>query len=318
MFSVIIYHMASGEVSDRLQRFQTNLQQQPDLEMMPGRFNFAALRLSELNQASTNMVSDLVYINLFVFAVGGFASYILARRNLLPIERAHEAQSRFTSDASHELRTPLAVMKTELEVALMDKNASADSLRQVIVSNLEEVDKLSKLSQMLLNLSQFDHAKLEIEPVNLGKVVRGVIADFDLPTSRLLLNSKKHPVVRGNETAIAELVKILIDNALQYSPNDSLVVINIQKQDGFGAFEITNTGAGIPADKLPHIFDRFYRADSSRTNGDHKGYGLGLALAKTIVQLHHGELSVSSTPGHQTIFNFTLPLNTVFQAKTKS
>ena len=318
VFSVVIFQVASSEVQTRLERFQTSLQQSRDFDFAPPPIQAADLRNREVNKATANISVELLYVNLFVLIAGGFVSYFLARRSILPIERAHESQSRFTSDASHELRTPLAVMKTELEVAMMDKKATVQDLKEVLASNLEEVDKLSKLSQMLLNLSQFDNTTLKLGPVNLYKVSHNIVNDFKLPSSRIIINSKKRPIIHGDETAIAELVKVLIDNALQYSPSDSLIVINISEQENEAQFEIINTGPGISEDKLPYIFDRFYRADSSRTNGAQKGYGLGLALAKRIVELNNGELIATSTPDHETIFTFILPLNHKSQAKTKN
>ncbi len=318
VFSVVIYQLTTGEVQTRLERFQTSLQQSHDFDFAPPPIKAALLRNSEVNEATETIVKELVLLNLFILVIGGYVSYLLARRNLMPIEKAHEAQSRFTSDASHELRTPLTVMKTELEVALMDKKASTADLRAVLVSNLEEVDKLSKLAQMLLNLSQFDNTNLKMGSVNLYKVTQSVINDFKLTDSRIIINTSNKPIVHGNETAIAELIKILIDNALQYSPNDSLIVINLLKDDSNATFEIINTGPGIAADKISHVFDRFYRADSSRTSGSQKGYGLGLALAKQIIELHKGELIATSTPDHETIFTFILALNNKSQAKTQN
>ncbi|MEI7918207.1 MAG: HAMP domain-containing sensor histidine kinase [Candidatus Saccharibacteria bacterium] len=317
-FSAVIYQITTSEVQTRLEKFQTSLQQSHDFDFAPPPIKAALLRNSEVNDATETISTELIFVNLFVLVVGGYVSYLLARRSLQPIEKAHEAQSRFTSDASHELRTPLAVMKTEMEVALMDKKASTTDLREVLISNLEEVDKLSKLAQMLLNMSQFDNNNLKLGPVNLYKASKSVIDDFKLPDSRITINSTLKPIIRGNETAVTELIKILVDNALQYSPKDSLIVINLLKDDTTATFEIINTGPGISGDKLPHIFDRFYRADSSRTSGPQKGYGLGLALAKQIVELHKGELIATSTPDHETIFSFILALNIKSQAKTQN
>lgn len=317
MFSVVIYQVASSEIQTRLEHFQNNLRDSDDF-IVPRMMVSSALRADQVDAAKANLSVELLYVNLIVLTIGGFASYFLARRNLLPIERAHEAQSRFTSDASHELRTPLAVMKIELETALRDKSATTAELKEVLSSNLEEVNKLSKLAEMLLNLSRSDHAKLKAGPVYLDKVARNVIKDFNLPTSRISLTSKRHLTVLGDETALAELIKVLIDNALQYSPKDSQVTIRLSKQDTYAKFEITNAGPGISHDKLPHIFDRFFRADSSRTNGEQKGYGLGLALAKSIVELHNGELMASSTPGVETTFTFLLSLKSKTQAKSQN
>lgn len=307
VFSIVIYRVAYVEVETRLERFQTTMQSSSD--MAAHIMITDVMRDAELNQARANLSLELFYVNILVLIGGGFASYFLARRHLLPIEKAHEAQSRFTSDASHELRTPLAIMKTEIEVALRDKTTSIDDLRSVLSSNLEEVDKLSKLAEMLLNLSRLDQSKLKLGPVNLNRVARGIIKDFNQPQSRISLKFKSQQIINGNEMAIADLIKILIDNALQYSPKESLISIRIFRQDKCALFEISNSGPGIQPDKLSNIFDRFYRADSSRTSGGHKGYGLGLALAKSIVELHNGEIIATSTPDVETTFTAVLPLH---------
>lgn len=305
-FSVVIFRVASGEVQARLERLQTNLQQTRDDASPPPMGMMRSLRLNEESAADTNLSMQLLYVNICVLVVGGFISYYLARRSLIPIEKSHEAQSRFTSDASHELRTPLAVMKTELEVALKDKNATVDGLKDILKSNLEEVDKLSKLSEMLLSISRIDNSDLKLGPINLTKITKETIKQFGKPADRIKLDSKKQQTAWGNEVALADVIKILIDNALIYSPNDSEINIKIAGDSHNVTFQISNTGPGIDPDKLPHIFDRFYRADSSRTSGEHKGYGLGLALAKNITQLHQGQLNAFSKPNDMTTFTLVL------------
>lgn len=310
MFSVVIYQVASSEISTRLDNFQNGLQKSDDSFIPRIMRMTTTLRVEQVNEARDNISIELLYVNLLVLIVGGFGSYYLARRSLIPIEKAHEAQSRFTSDASHELRTPLAVMKLELETALRDNNATTNELKDILSSNLEEVNKLTKLAEMLLNLSRSDHSKLKTTPVDLNKLTHNIIKDFKLTSDRIVLKSKRRLIVPGDETAISELIKVLIDNALQYSPKNSIVYIILSKKGDHAKFEITNSGPGISADKLPHIFDRFYRADSSRTSGAQKGYGLGLSLAKSIIELHGGELMVSSVPNRETTFTFLLVLNT--------
>lgn len=307
-FSIAIYQVASNEIHTRLDHFRSSLQSLPS-PYNNKLYDALIIEISETEEfASTNLSLQLLYVNLLVLFFGGLSSYYLARYSLKPIEKAHEAQSRFTSDASHELRTPLAVMKTELEVIIRDKNATNDELREVLESNLEEVEKLSRLSEMLLNLSQLDNIKLKIAPVNLSKVTELVVKDFKAISNRIVLKSKKQPIVCANEMAVLDLIKILIDNAVKYSPSDSKIRINIYKDNEFARFDITNSGKGIEPNKLPHIFDRFYRADSSRTNGGKRGFGLGLALAKNIVEMHNGELSVTSELNKETTFSFGIPL----------
>jgi two-component system sensor histidine kinase CiaH len=315
-FSAFIYSLTAGEIDMRLQRFQTGIQSSRTTDIPPTSNN-DTLRAIVLQEARENLSLNLLYINLVVLVAGGFISYLLARHNLAPIEKAHESQSRFTSDASHELRTPLAVMKTELEVALRDKSATAGSLKEVLSSSLEEVDKLSKLAEMLLSLSQIENAKLKISQVNINKLTHEIIKDLGLLSNRITVNSNKQPTIQASDVAIADLIKILIDNAVQYSPKDSTIKVDISEKDQQVKFEIINIGPGIQPDKLPYIFDRFYRADSSRTEGARKSYGLGLALAKKIVDLHNGRLIASSTPDVETSFIFILPKKHDSQAITK-
>ncbi len=316
MFSLAIYQMTSSELQARLARFQNNVQvyheEQNDEPPI-----FESFRLNEEKQAAKNIINELIYINVFIFTIGGFVSYYLARRHLAPIEKAHHSQSQFTSDASHELRTPLAVMKLELETALRDQNATVEGLKEILNSNLEEVDKLSNLAEMLLNLSRMENSKIKLEAVNINKIAKQVVHEFKIPNTRLSISTEKPQIALGNETTITELVRILVDNAIQYSPRDSQILVNIYQDKNMVRFDISNEGKGIDAEKLPHIFERFFRADSSRTNGERKGYGLGLALAKNIVELHSGTLRVTSEPNGTTTFTFLLPSFREFKAKNK-
>lgn len=306
LFSVAIFQTTSNEINIHLERLQNNLQVGSGFVPAPRRND--DLRTGEANEASTSISMGLIYANLLIFVSGGIISFLLAKRTLLPIQKAHEAQSRFTSDASHELRTPLAAMKTEIEVTLRDTQATKQDLEEVLHSNLEEVDKLSRLSEMLLSLSRLEHDKLERTALNLHDITKDVVQHYNQPSTRIAIKSSTHSLIEGNEAAVSELVSILVDNALKYSPDDSLVSITLSRRNRHTSFEISNAGPGIDAQTLPHIFDRFYRADTSRTKSYQKGYGLGLALAKRIVELHNGELSATSAPNDVTTFTVLLPV----------
>lgn len=325
LFSIAIYNIATIEVGTRLEQLQSRFELNQTPTILPQwidadhdpRFN--TLRTEQTNRANQNLFEALFYVNLLVIGVGGAGSYFLARRTLRPIEEAHEAQSRFTSDASHELRTPLAVMKTELEVALKSKELSHTEVRELLESNLEEVNSLSNLATTLLQLSRLDHDNLTKEKLSLTKTTRAVIKKYDKSGTRInYTSSSKDPFVYANPASLEELITILVDNALKYSPDDSLITIKTTRINKSAQFEITNTGKGISAEALPHIFDRFYRADTSRTKtGAKTGHGLGLSLAKKIVELHSGELSATSAPDHATTFVFLLPIFSKTQANSK-
>lgn len=315
LFSVIIYQVTSAEVNRRLEELQTGIQQQNSFRALPG-LDVGSIRASQAHEASTNLIISLIYINVVILIAAGIGSYVLARRTLQPIEEAHEAQSRFTSDASHELRTPLAVMKTELEVALRDPKLSKDEMHELLASNLEEVDKLSRLSQTLLQLSKLDYDNIQKEKLSLEEIVRHVAQRFDKSGDRIKFTAaKSSPAIIGNQASIEELATILIDNALKYSPPDSLVSVHVGKRSQRACLEIVNTGEGIHPEVLPRIFDRFFRADTSRTGNGKNGYGLGLALAKQIVEIHNGELAASSAPQHATTFTVLLPIASTTQTK---
>lgn len=299
-FSVVIYQLNYREVSNRLQTLQSGLIDDmpfilPNQDTSLYGYGPGSLFFNESQKAGAQMTLSLIYINLVVLIAGGLGSYFLARRSLRPIEEMHEAQSRFTSDASHELRTPLSAMRAELEVTLRDPNLTIEESREVLESNLEEVNKLSKLAEMLLQLSRLENQKLELEKVDLVETAQDALRRYEKESGRIKLTSRKSAVTVANYPAILELFHILIENAIKYSPAKSEIQIKIFEQRGSVGFEIKNQGEPIPSEVLPRLFDRFFRADSSRTNGSKNGYGLGLAIAKKIVTVHHGSIHVKSS-----------------------
>jgi len=310
VFSVAIYQLNFHEVNVRLENLQNALMEPalPTTGIKTVTFQDAQdqIRIDQSEQAATQMILALVYINAFILLFGGFGSYFLARRTLGPIEKAHEAQSRFTSDASHELRTPLSAMKAELEVYLRDNNLTLDEAKELLESNLEEVDKLIMLSEMLLKMARLDYDKLEKKQIDLVELLPSAMKPFNKSKKRFDITTRKQAVIIGNEAAVLELMNILIENALKYSPQRSRISVRIFERRTMTGFEIKNTGIPISEEKLPHIFDRFYRGDNSRTESGKNGYGLGLAIAKKITEIHHGYMQASSTD-KETSFTFYLP-----------
>lgn len=313
LFSVIVYTISTSEISVGI----TSLQKSSQPFYVTNQVNFSDVRAIEYQEIRDNLVGSLIVTNICIWLLGGVVSYYLARQTLLPIKEAHEAQSRFTSDASHELRTPLASMKTEIEVALRDPNISNQDMKQLLASNLEEVDTLSKLSHNLLQISRLEQDKITLERVKLGmsaqKSLRRLSSEAQ---SRIKLDSTRSYVVTANRLNVEELLSILLDNALKYSPPNSKIKLKIVKRKAMAGFEVANKGQGISPEEMPHIFNRFYQADTARSNHhETRSYGLGLSLAKKIVELHNGELSVSSAPNAGTKFTVLLPLQRKFNRK---
>jgi len=302
-FSVAIYQISSEELGRGLGR-QTGILRDFPMNMPTSKNpiiqDLENIRLQQLEESSNNLQHNLIYFNLLILILSFVISYFLAKRTLKPIEEAMEEQNRFTADASHELKTPLTAMRSEIEVCLRDKKLSTSEAKKLLESNLEEIGKLESLSGALLNLAKFDEVnKLEFRELNLDEIiaaafekVEGLAKKKEIEIEAKLVKSK----MLGDKTSLTELFVILLDNAIKYSPKNSKILIGIKKERGHAAVKIRDRGIGIKASDLPHIFDRFYRADQSRSKEKADGYGLGLSIAKRIVELHNGTISATSTP----------------------
>lgn len=305
VFSVVIYTISTTEIRVGI----TSLQRSSQPFYVTNDINLSDVRAIEYEEIEDNLVGSLIVTNICIWILGGFFSYYLAKRTLRPIEEAHEAQSRFTSDASHELRTPLASMKTEIEVALRDPNISKEEMKELLTSNLEEVDTLSKLSHNLLQISRLESDKIARERVKLEPAAQKALKRIGPGAERIKLESNRSYNVIANHLNVEELLTILLDNAIKHSPPDSKIKLKVIKRKSMAGFEVSNKGKGIDPEEMPYIFDRFYQADTARSNHhESRSYGLGLSLAKKIVELHDGELMASSTPDVETKFTVLLPL----------
>lgn len=309
IFSFIIFELSTSEISSRLERLQIRVEGSERTVTLPGPLTLTDVRVNQTEQARASIFVGLVYMNLAVVSLGGIGSFVLARRTLRPIEEAHEAQSRFTSDASHELRTPLAVMKSEIQVALRDKSMKGTDYRELMSSTLEEVDKLTQLSHSLLQLSRLDYGEVpRTDRVDLIKTIKQSATSLKIPNGRLGYDIPSQPIfIDGDQTTIGDLMSILLDNAVKYSPTDSVIEVKVSSNGRHCKMSITNQGDGIDKADIPRVFDRFYRGEKSRSSIKTPGYGLGLPLAKRIVQLHDGAISVTSAAGKQTVFTVQLP-----------
>ncbi|MDN5835040.1 MAG: HAMP domain-containing histidine kinase [bacterium] len=304
VFSTVIYQVSISEVNARLESLRDQISQSAMLNVSDDYFQTFAITQSQ--DATQSIIMGLVYVNIFIFIAGTMGCYALARFTLLPVEKAHENQSRFVSNASHELKTPLASIKAENEVILRDKKATKDDLKDVIKSNLEEVDRLSVLSHMLLQLSSQSNLRLDKSKVNLSKSIREMVSSRQASTgSHIALTKPRRDIsINANKPAIDEIANILVDNALKYSDNKTAVQIKLSRSRKYAKMYITNSGPTISPSDIDRIFDRFYRGDSSRSTS---GYGLGLSLAKQLVDRHNGSIGCSSAK-NKTTFTVSLPL----------
>ncbi len=268
-------------------------------------------RIEFYQEARDKIVTRLVLTNLLIVVLGGMLSYYLALRTLKPIEDAHEAQRTFAASASHELRTPITTMRSENEVALMDPKLSLKDAKKQLRSNIEELEKLTALAEGLLQLAQAEGAHSIQEEIPIKEVVAA--ASERLATAATQRNITVNTMmtskfkVFGNGAALTEIVVVLLDNAIKYSPENSTVKITASEDTSHITVKVKDEGPGIPADQLNHIFDRFYRADPSRTKQSVGGYGLGLAIASELAKTSDAQLLVESAVGAGSTFTLIIP-----------
>jgi len=265
--------------------------------------------ISWVGDSLSGLVRQLVLASAIGIMLGALASLLMATRSLRPISRAFQRQREFVADASHELRTPLTLIRTNVDAWLRRSNGQTRTYAQSIV---QEVEQLNRIVGDLTTLALADARQLRLDPrpVELNEVVRGLITQATpLADER---GVQLRPDLNGGVRVDADLVRvrqlllILIDNALAHTPTGGEVSVGVVRQNGRAYVTVTDTGEGIPTSDLPHIFERFYRADKARTR-ENGGSGLGLAIAKWIVDAHKGEIAVTSAEGRGTEVAISLP-----------
>jgi len=311
-FSTIFYNQSTREVGAGY-KFQTN-ELHDNLYFTPPS-TIERIRDNGLDRFRVNLLWRLFILNLTMLVAGAIVSFYLAERSLEPLEEAMAAQGRFTSDAAHELRTPLTAMKAEIEVALRSKKLTDKDAREILESNLEEIVKLENLTAALLRLAKNSHSAdtSTWKSVKITEVLKDAAArvDTQLKASHMKMDLPEPATttVRGDRDQLVELFVILMDNAIKYGTEKTTVTVTANKDDGNVVVTVADKGIGIKESELPHIFERFYRADQSRTKSRITGYGLGLSVARAITDAHDGTIAANSKAGEGTTFTVTLPRN---------
>ena len=228
------------------------------------------------------------------------------------LEDAFQHIHRFSADASHELRTPLTILQLELEEIIQHPDLPPAIVDQ-IGSALEETQRLSRIVENLMAIARLDAGEVKMEKVllDMGELVASTAEQMRLLADEKLLklHCNIHPNVRvlGDQARLKQVVVNLIDNAIKYTPEGGMVTVRVQALDGKAQFEVVDTGLGISPEVIPHVFERFYRADKARSR-DSGGAGLGLAIVKAICSAHRAEIEVCSQEGKGSRFRVELPL----------
>ena len=227
-------------------------------------------------------------------------------RMIARLEGAFEHINRFSADASHELRTPLTILQLELEGMVQNQRANP-ALADQIGSALEEAQRMSRIVENLLTISRMDagEVKMDKSPLDLGELASATADAMRLIAEEKAIDLRIHVArdvwVEGDRTRVQQVMVNLIDNAIKYTLEKGVVEVGVRREGATAVLEVMDNGAGIPADALPHVFERFYRADKARSRAS-GGAGLGLSIVKAVCAAHGAEIKVTSEEGHGSRF----------------
>ena len=228
------------------------------------------------------------------------------------LERAVGEMRQFSAAMAHEIRTPLSAIRAGMELSLSEKR-SADEHCRAAVSQLEEVDRLTRLLNQLLTLARAEAGELTVKhgPVQVATLCRSVVESLE-PVAlekevTLTCTCDDEVEITGDAGWIERLLLNLVDNALKFTPPGGTVAVAVSRGADAATLTVRDSGVGIPADALPHLFEAFYQVDSARPPS-RDGAGLGLSLVKWIVERHAGTIDVASTPGQGSTFTVRLPI----------
>jgi two-component system OmpR family sensor kinase len=259
------------------------------------------------SQISGGNLSERINVADTDSELGHLANLLNATFNRL--EAAFAQQKQFTGDAAHELRTPLAVIISETQTALA-RPRTAEEYRETVEACLETAQRMRALTHSLLELARFDAGQEQIsrESFDLAEVARACLEDLR-PLARenniTVIDDLAPAPTIGDPMRIAQVITNLVTNAVHYNKPNGEVRIATRLEENHGILTIADTGVGIPAESLPHIFERFYRADPSRARGSGHS-GLGLAISKAILDAHNATITVQSNPAAGTTFTVRL------------
>lgn len=283
----------------------------------PSGYDVAFLDITAQQNVLDRLILTFIGVSVVMLILIFFISNFLTERSIRPVKEAFEKQKQFISDASHELKTPLAVIGANVDVLINNQNTSEVSDEAVdnakwLAYIKTEVERMGHLTRDLLYLTQMegaeDHQMMKtefnisekFEQILLG--IEAIAYEKNITLDYVLVPDAK---IVGNPEQLSQVLMILLDNAIKYTPENGKIIVRMTLTPHQFHTTVTNTGVGIASEDLPHIFDRFYRGDKVRSR-DSDSYGLGLAIAKTIIEQHGGKITCESIPDDHTTFTVKL------------
>ncbi len=270
-----------------------------------------ARSLREIRDNVNRLLFVLLPLGLGALGLAAFGGLYMAGRAVRPVRDSFDRQRAFVADASHELKTPLTLIRADTEVVLYRGRIDPDD-RKLIEHVLAETDKMNAVLSDLLLVARLDAGKLDVstEPFDLSVVLSESVERFGLRISGKGVNLEVQTAgqlpVRGDPKRTGQILAVLLDNAVRFTPSGGRITVDGQLDDGWAEVSVRDTGPGIAPEHLPRIFDRFYRAEEARTRKS-GGTGLGLAIARDLARAQKGNLQAENVKGGGTVFRLVLP-----------
>ncbi|WP_035787953.1 MULTISPECIES: sensor histidine kinase [Clostridium] len=261
-----------------------------------------------------NLLKIIIWGSIIVLLVCTLAGNLLAKRSMVPIVKAWEKQKRFVGDASHELRTPLTVIQAQLELVIRNSEDKIITKSENLGIALSETRRLSKLVADLLILTRSDSDAVEIDKktVNMYLLIKKITDIYaeaaDMEDKQVKTDLEKNLIVNCDEERIKQLMVILLDNAIKYTYRGGNIQVVLTQKDNKCIIYVKDDGIGIKSEEKELVFERFYRGDKSR-NRETGGAGLGLSIAKWIVQKHEGTINIFENIPRGTVVEVVLKNN---------
>ncbi|PYO43621.1 MAG: hypothetical protein DMD33_05340 [Gemmatimonadetes bacterium] len=265
----------------------------------------------ELEDEFASLIRAFIAAALIALVLVAGGGYVLVRQATAPIARTMERMRRFMADAAHELRAPVTILRTRADVAASQaRDPARDAATLEAIER--EAARIGEIVGELLTLARADAGERPVarEVLYLDDAAAGAVDGIRAVAGQkgvhLEVGAFEEAKVTGDPALIRQLLLIVLDNAVKFTPKGGRVEIAVSAHDGQGALVVSDTGIGIPADQLPHVFERFYRGDPARHEAD--GAGLGLAIAQWIADSHGARIAIDSQPGAGTRVTLTFPL----------
>jgi two-component system sensor histidine kinase CiaH len=277
------------------------------------KFSVVFLDVTAYNKTLFDLLTTLLLVGSVTLGVIFLVSLYFANRTIKPLADAWQKQKQFVADASHELKTPLSIINANYDALLANQEETIQSQIKWLDYMRIGTDRMAKLINDLLTLARFDDTKPAMQTIsfNLSNTVEAVLSSMEAAIIEkgieLSVSIGPNITVKSDPEGLKQVVAILLDNAIKYTDKNGQIEVVLARSNHQAVFSIKNSGTGIPEQELPKIFDRFYRADQSRTH-ENGSYGLGLSIAKAVMDRLGGEIQVQSVAGEYTTFTFRLKL----------